>query len=122
LLNRVDEKIVFHPLTREEIRSIVSIQVDMLRSRLSDQNWTLAVNDAALDAIADEGFDPVYGARPLKRVILQRLANPIATEILKSGGEGGEIVVRFDKQFEFEVQSAGAIRVAIFAPGTYVPG
>ncbi len=103
LLNRVDEKIVFHPLTRDEIRQIVSIQVNMLRSRLSDQNWTLSVNDAALDAIADEGFDPVYGARPLKRVILQRLANPIATEILKSGAESGEIAVGFDDGFQFEV-------------------
>lgn len=105
LLNRVDEKIVFHPLTRNEIRQIVSIQVDMLRSRLADQDWTLSVDDTALDAIADEGYDPVYGARPLKRVIQQRLANPIATEILKSGGQGGEIEVRFDEQFEFDVNS-----------------
>ncbi len=106
LLNRVDEKIVFHPLTREEVRQIVSIQVDMLRTRLSDQNWILSVDDSALDAIADEGFDPVYGARPLKRVIQQRLANPIATELLKSGGEGGEITVGFEGQFEFEVSGS----------------
>ena len=103
LLNRIDEKIVFHPLTRDEIRKIVTIQVDMLRARLSDQSWSLTVDDAALDAIADEGYDPVYGARPLKRVIQQRLANPIATEILKSGGGGGEIAVSFNQGFEFEV-------------------
>ena len=103
LLNRVDEKIVFHPLTRDEIRRIVTIQVDMLRSRLSDQNWSLSVSDSALDAIADEGYDPVYGARPLKRVIQQRLANVIATEILKSGGDGGEISVTFNDGFEVRV-------------------
>ena len=103
LLNRVDEKIVFHPLTREEIRQIVSIQVDLLRVRLNEQNWRLTVEDSALDAIADEGYDPVYGARPLKRVILQRLANPIATEILKSDQGGGEIKVRHADGFEFEV-------------------
>ena len=103
LLNRVDEKIVFHPLTRDEIRRIVTIQVDMLRSRLSDQNWSLSVSDSALDAIADEGYDPVYGARPLKRVIQQRLANVIATEILKSGGDGGEISVTFNDGFEVKV-------------------
>jgi len=103
LLNRVDEKIVFHPLTREEIRSIVSIQVDMLRDRLATQNWSLSVSDSALDAIAAEGYDPVYGARPLKRVIQQRLANAIATEILKSGTEAGEISVTFNEGFEFSV-------------------
>ena len=103
LLNRVDEKIVFHPLTRDEIRRIVTIQVDMLRSRLSDQNWSLSVSDSALDAIADEGYDPVYGARPLKRVIQQRLANVIATEILKSGGDGGDISVTFNDGFEVKV-------------------
>ncbi|QEG22622.1 ATP-dependent chaperone ClpB [Mariniblastus fucicola] len=104
LLNRIDEKIVFHPLTREEIRRIVEIQVEQLQSRLAEQNWSLTVEDSALDAIANEGYDPVYGARPLKRVILQRLANPIATEILKSGGEGGQITIRFaNDAFEFEL-------------------
>ena len=104
LLNRVDEKIVFHPLTRDEIRKIVGLQVDLLKSRLVEQNWTLVVNDSALDAIADEGYDPIYGARPLKRVIQQRLANPIATEILKSGGEGGKITVSFaDDQYSVTV-------------------
>ena len=103
LLNRIDEKIVFHPLTRDEIRKIVTIQVEMLRGRLADQDWSLKVDDSALDAIADEGYDPVYGARPLKRVIQQRLANPMATEILKSGGSGGEIAVEFDGGYTFEV-------------------
>ena len=103
LLNRIDEKIVFHPLTRTEIRKIVTIQVDMLRMRLVNKNWTLTIGDSALDAIADEGFDPVYGARPLKRVIQQRLANAIATEILKSGDDGGKICVMFNDGFEVKV-------------------
>ena len=105
LLNRIDEKIVFHPLTREEIRQIVGIQVDLLRARLSQQNWSLVVDDAALDAIAEEGYDPVYGARPLKRVIQLRLSNAIATEMLKSGNETGQISVTFNDGYEFDTNS-----------------
>ena len=103
LLNRIDEKIVFHPLTRDEIRKIVSLQVAFLIARLAQQNWQLSVSESALDAIADEGFDPVYGARPLKRVIQQRLANPIATELLKSGVETGTLAVDFDERFSVHV-------------------
>ena len=92
LLNRVDEKIVFEPLTREEIRRIVELQTEHLRSLVAAQGWALDITTAALDAIADEGFDPVYGARPLKRVIQQRLANPLATELLKHSGAGGQSI------------------------------
>ena len=97
LLNRVDEKIVFHPLSRDEIRSIVDLQIELLAKRLQDQDWSLKVSDTARQAVADEGFDPVYGARPLKRVIQTRLANPIATELLKQDlSEPGQLVVDFD--------------------------
>ena len=105
LLNRIDEKIVFHPLTREEIRQIVGLQVAFLVSRLAQQNWQLSVSESALDAIANEGYDPVYGARPLKRVIQQRLANPIATELLKAGTEGGTLEVDFDDSFSVQVKA-----------------
>ena len=97
LLNRVDEKITFAPLKKEEIRQIVDLQIDLLAKRTDEVNWTLNVTDAARQEIAEEGFDPVYGARPLKRVIQQRLANPLATELLKAGSaKEGQISVDFD--------------------------
>ena len=97
LLNRIDEKIVFHPLSRDEIRLIVDLQIEVLAKRLEDQDWSLEVSDQARQAVADEGFDPVYGARPLKRVIQTRLANPIATELLKHDlSEPGRLMVDFD--------------------------
>jgi ATP-dependent Clp protease ATP-binding subunit ClpB len=105
LLNRVDEKIVFHPLSRDEIRQIVGIQVNLLSRRLAEQNWMLTVDESALTAISNEGYDPVYGARPLKRVIQQRLSNPLATTILKSGQDGGEVTIRHDGQ-EFVFDSS----------------
>ncbi len=99
LLNRIDEKITFAPLKRDEIRQIVDLQIALLAKRTADANWTLNVSEAARQEIANEGFDPVYGARPLKRVIQQRLANPLATELLKHGGtKEGQIAVDYDGQ------------------------
>ncbi len=82
-LNRVDETIIFHPLTRDEIRQIVVLQMDRLRQQLAKQHLTLEVTDAAIMEIAGQGYDPTFGARPLKRVIQQKIQNPLATEILK---------------------------------------
>ena len=82
-LNRIDEVIIFHRLDRSEIRSIVKIQVGRLAKQLDEADLSIEVTDAALDAIAGEGYDPVYGARPLKRVIQQRIQNPLATEMLE---------------------------------------
>jgi ATP-dependent Clp protease ATP-binding subunit ClpB len=93
-LNRVDEVIVFHPLTKNEIRQIVDMQLVRLEKRLEENGFTLKVTDAAKKQIADEGYDPVYGARPLKRVIQSRLQNELANAIL--GGdfpEGSTITV-----------------------------
>ena len=87
-LNRVDETIVFHPLTKHEIRQIVDLQLVRLQKRLEDNGFTLEVTDAAKKQLAEEGYDPVYGARPLKRVIQQRLQNELANAIL--GGEFAE--------------------------------
>ena len=92
LLNRIDEKIVFSPLDRVQIRRIVDLQIDQLAGRLKEQGLVLEVTDAALDAIADRGYDPVYGARPLKRVIQNQIANPLAVELIKSSFESGETV------------------------------
>jgi ATP-dependent Clp protease ATP-binding subunit ClpB len=81
-INRLDEVVVFHPLHKEHIRSIAAIQVDYLRQRMLEQGLDLVVSDQALDKLGEAGFDPVYGARPLKRAIQQQLENPLAQEIL----------------------------------------
>ncbi len=93
-LNRIDETIVFHPLTQKEIRQIVELQLVKLQKRMVDNGYQLEVSDAAKKQLAEEGYDPVYGARPLKRTIQQRLQNELANAIL--GGEyaeGAHIVV-----------------------------
>ncbi|MBQ1277480.1 MAG: AAA family ATPase, partial [Thermoguttaceae bacterium] len=90
-LNRIDETIVFQPLAKEEIRKIVAIQARKLTALLAKQNVDLTLTDAALDGIAELGYDPAFGARPLKRVIQQRLQNPLALELLKRPATfGGE--------------------------------
>ncbi|MCG7987439.1 MAG: ATP-dependent chaperone ClpB [Candidatus Thiodiazotropha weberae] len=91
-INRVDEIVVFHPLGAEQIRAIASIQVDYLRQRLADHELILKVTDAALDRLGQAGFDPVYGARPLKRAIRQQLENPLAQEILSGRFGSGDTI------------------------------
>jgi ATP-dependent Clp protease ATP-binding subunit ClpB len=86
-VNRIDEIVVFHPLGRGEIRRIVDIQVGYLKKRLAERDVGLELDDAARDRLGEAGFDPVYGARPLKRAIQQQLENPLAQRILK--GEFG---------------------------------
>ena len=81
-LNRVDETVVFHPLAKDQIRDIAKIQLQQLDKRLQGQDFTLHISDEAIDVLGDAGFDPVYGARPLKRAIQQYLENPLAHMIL----------------------------------------
>jgi ATP-dependent Clp protease ATP-binding subunit ClpB len=81
-INRIDEAVVFHPLGREQIRGIADIQLDLLRARLAERELGLELDDAVMDKMAEVGFDPVYGARPLKRAIQQEIENPLAQEIL----------------------------------------
>ena len=83
-LNRIDETIVFHPLDRSQIRRIVEIQVKKLGALLSKQGVELALTPRAIDAVADLGYDPEFGARPLKRVLQRRLQNPLAIELLRA--------------------------------------
>ena len=93
-LNRVDETVVFHPLGRGEIRQIVDLQLESLSAQIEANNLHLAVTDAARDLLAAEGYDPAYGARPLKRVIQQRVQNELAKELLAgSVPEGATITV-----------------------------
>ncbi|MBS0387813.1 MAG: AAA family ATPase, partial [Proteobacteria bacterium] len=81
-INRIDDIVVFHPLGTEQIRAIVEIQLALLRRRLLERDMELTLDDAARDSIAEAGFDPVYGARPLKRAIQQQIENPLAQRIL----------------------------------------
>ena len=86
-INRVDETVVFHPLARDQLKGIAAIQLDYLRQRLVDRDMGLRLSDKALEKLVEAGFDPVYGARPLKRAIQQQLENPLAQALLK--GEFG---------------------------------
>ncbi|MEZ6130406.1 MAG: ATP-dependent chaperone ClpB [Planctomycetaceae bacterium] len=91
-LNRIDEVIVFHPLGRDEIREIVDLQVQHLNRQLENNGYHLQISDAAKQLLANEGYDPKYGARPLKRVIQQRLQNALANEILSGNFPDGSTI------------------------------
>ncbi len=91
-INRVDDIVVFHALGREHVRSITNIQVDILRKRLLQQDIKLDIGDDALDMVGEAGFDPVYGARPLKRSIQDLIENPLAQKLLAGEFTGGDVV------------------------------
>jgi ATP-dependent Clp protease ATP-binding subunit ClpB len=101
-INRVDDIVVFHPLGRSQLRAIVDIQLSYLRKRLAERDIDLIIDDAGKDLLGEAGFDPVYGARPLKRAIQQQVENPLAQRILKAEfgpgakvritGKGGQLV------------------------------
>ena len=88
MLNRIDEIIVFDPLTEDDLKKIVELLLGDVRERLDDRKVGLELTDAAKAALVKEGYDPVYGARPLKRTIERRVANPLSRRIL--GGEFAE--------------------------------
>lgn len=94
-INRLDEIVVFHPLGKEQIRAITDIQVAYLKERLADREISLEISDAVLDHLGEAGFDPVYGARPLKRAIRQQLENALAQEIL-AGRFGPDSTIHVD--------------------------
>jgi ATP-dependent Clp protease ATP-binding subunit ClpB len=91
-INRVDDIVVFHPLALEHIKSIAKIQLSGLRDRLVEKGFTLEVSGRALEQIASVGFDPVFGARPLKRAIQQELENPLATQLLTLKDKDASII------------------------------
>ncbi len=106
-INRIDESVVFHPLARTEIRSITDIQMRALHARLAVRDLKLEVSDAALDKLAEAGFDPVYGARPLKRSIQTLVENPLAKRLL--AGEfapGDTVTVDLDDDAELAFATA----------------
>jgi len=93
-INRLDDIVVFHPLGHEQIRAIARIQTSYLSKRLLDRQIRLEITDAALVLLGNAGFDPVYGARPLKRAIQQQLENPLANKILSGEfGQGDKVLV-----------------------------
>jgi ATP-dependent Clp protease ATP-binding subunit ClpB len=91
-INRIDEAVVFHPLGREQIRAISGIQIELLRKRLLEREINLEMTAEALDLLGEAGFDPVYGARPMKRAIQQQLENPLAQEILSGNFAAGDTI------------------------------
>ena len=91
-LNRVDETIVFQQLDQEQTKEIVRIQSQYLRDRVQDKDMDLELSEAALEKVAEAGFDPVYGARPLKRVLQNRVENPLAKEILAGNFHPGDVI------------------------------
>jgi ATP-dependent Clp protease ATP-binding subunit ClpB len=91
-INRVDESVVFHPLAVEQIRGIAAIQLRGLQARLAERDMALEVSDAFMDRLVEVGFDPVYGARPLKRAIQQELENPLAQRLLAGDFQPGDTI------------------------------
>ncbi|HAU0313526.1 TPA: ATP-dependent chaperone ClpB [Legionella pneumophila] len=92
-INRIDESVVFHSLTKEQIAKIAAIQINYLHHRLKQQNITIEVTSEALSHLAEAGFDPVYGARPLKRTIQQKLENPLAQSLLTGKFKSGDTII-----------------------------
>jgi ATP-dependent Clp protease ATP-binding subunit ClpB len=116
-INRVDEAVVFHPLGREQIRAITEIQIGYLHKRLAERDMGLEVSRGALDRLGEAGFDPVYGARPLKRAIQQQLENPLAQEILAGVFGPGDVIhvnlsgdeLTFSRGSNVDVDAEGAV-------------
>ena len=104
-LNRVDEIVVFHALNRAQLKEIIDIQLERLRRLLADRKITLELSDAAKDLIVGEGYDPAFGARPLKRVIQHRIADPLARQILEGKVQDGDhvLVVALGNELTFTV-------------------
>ncbi len=105
-INRLDEIVVFHPLRKEQIRAIANIQIDQLRKRLAERELHLEVTEAALDKLGEAGFDPVYGARSLKRAIQHQLENPLAQQILAGKFQPGDTIEVDVESGEFVFTSA----------------
>ena len=103
-LNRIDEIILFHGLTLEHLKQIIEIQLEHLKARLAERKITLELTDAAKEHIAREGYDPVYGARPLKRAIQRDIQNPLAFKILQGDFKDGDSV-----EVEYSSEEGGLV-------------
>jgi ATP-dependent Clp protease ATP-binding subunit ClpB len=111
-LNRVDDTVIFHPLDAEALKKIVTIQVGLVQKRLADKKIMIELTEGAKELLAEEGFDLIYGARPLKRVIQRDVLNPLASKILSGDiKEGSRIIV--DKSGRGLVFRTDAQRVGV---------
>jgi ATP-dependent Clp protease ATP-binding subunit ClpB len=109
-LNRLDEVVVFRQLTREQIRHIVELHAETLRTLLHERGITLTLTGAARDALADEGYDPHFGARPLKRTLQRRIQNPLAMKLLEGTFKAGDHVEVVHERGQFEFRAAEPAR------------
>jgi ATP-dependent Clp protease ATP-binding subunit ClpB len=111
-VNRIDETVVFHPLLASQIRNIANIQIASLNKRLQYNDLSIEVSDAVLDRISDLGYDPVYGARPLRRAVQNWIENPLAQRVIQGEyGPGDRITVDADEQgFVFGKREAGSFQ------------
>lgn len=102
-INRIDEIVVFHPLGQEQMAGIANIQLDRLRQRLAERELSLTLSDKAMQELVSVGYDPVFGARPLKRAIVQEIENPLAHKLLTGDFVAGDTIVVnvINQQFEF---------------------
>jgi ATP-dependent Clp protease ATP-binding subunit ClpB len=91
-INRLDDIVVFHPLDKVQIKQIARIQMQGLEKRLAERGLRIEVSDAAFELLGNVGFDPIYGARPLKRAIQAQLENPLAQKILSGEFVGGDVI------------------------------
>ncbi|MGI9105066.1 MAG: ATP-dependent chaperone ClpB [Pyrinomonadaceae bacterium] len=109
-LNRIDDVVIFHQLSREEIGQIIDVQLERLRHMLAERNITLTLDDSARALLAREGYDPMYGARPLKRAIQTLIQNPLASKLLRGEIAPGQIVgvSAGSEQMEFATDTAAA--------------
>ena len=113
-LNRVDEIVIFHRLGREQLREIAEIQLNNVRGLLAKRNITLALTETATDLLIEEGYDPVYGARPIKRVLQRRIIDPLAIRVIQGDVHDGDHVVVevIDGQLDFRVVESGEFEAA----------
>jgi len=118
LINRIDDIVIFRPLGLEEIKQIVDIQLNGLRRRLAERKITLELTPAAKELLAREGFDPVYGARPLKRAIQREIVQPLAVQLLRGDFKDGDIIVAdvHDGRIAFRRQGTQVLQAGTQAP------
>ncbi len=111
-LNRIDEIVEFQALTREQLGEIVELQLTRLRARLADRGLELELTDGAKAAIADAGWDPAYGARPLKRSIQRLLENPLAVRLLEGDFQPGDVILVDEQNGDLVFTKATAMTAA----------
>jgi ATP-dependent Clp protease ATP-binding subunit ClpB len=106
-LNRIDEIVVFHALSREQLGEIVDLQLGRLRARLAERGLAIELTPAAKELVADAGWDPTYGARPLKRALQRLIENPLALRLLEGDFAAGDTVLVDAQEGEIVFEKAG---------------